>query len=236
MLEKIYISEQSCSLRLSWYFIYILQVLLLTDGKAVFHGPVTEVMSFFEGIGFTCPARKDPASFLQEVTTPMGQYLYGSTAFLAKHGKSGVKLEALENDPPKNLLISVSELSDSFWKQSSQGKSMADQLNNHPFDASKGDPNALAKSKYSNSTGFLSKMVLKRQIMLTLREKAYNNARLVQTVVMGLIIASLFNNLQPPDDGRTVIALMALSVIFMSLMSIPQIGLVFQVGFHSLIV
>lgn len=38
----------------------------------MFHGPVGEALPFFATLGFDCPVRKDPASFLQEVTTPKG--------------------------------------------------------------------------------------------------------------------------------------------------------------------
>lgn len=40
-------------------------VLLLTDGLVVYHGPVKEVIPFFRSLGFIMPERKDPASFLQ---------------------------------------------------------------------------------------------------------------------------------------------------------------------------
>lgn len=38
----------------------------------MFHGPVHEALPFFASLGFNCPVRKDPASFLQEVTTSKG--------------------------------------------------------------------------------------------------------------------------------------------------------------------
>lgn len=48
-------------------------VIILTDGYAVFHGPVADAIPFFTStLGFQCPDRKDPATFLQEVTTPIG--------------------------------------------------------------------------------------------------------------------------------------------------------------------
>ncbi len=40
--------------------------------QLMFHGPVHEALPFFASLGFNCPVRKDPASFLQEVTTPKG--------------------------------------------------------------------------------------------------------------------------------------------------------------------
>ena len=40
--------------------------------KVMYHGPVAGALPFFASLGFVCPVRKDPGSFLQEVTTPKG--------------------------------------------------------------------------------------------------------------------------------------------------------------------
>jgi ABC-type multidrug transport system ATPase subunit len=42
-------------------------VLLLSEGQVVYHGPIGNVMEFFESCGFRCPDRKGIADFLQEV-------------------------------------------------------------------------------------------------------------------------------------------------------------------------
>lgn len=44
----------------------------LSCRKVMYHGPVNGALPFFAALGFVCPERKDPASFLQEVTTPKG--------------------------------------------------------------------------------------------------------------------------------------------------------------------
>lgn len=50
-------------------------------------GPVAEILPFFaDQLGYVCPVRKDSGSFLQEVTTPVGQYAYASPALLQKKG------------------------------------------------------------------------------------------------------------------------------------------------------
>jgi hypothetical protein len=51
----------------------------------------------------------------------------------------------------------------------------------------------------------------------------------VQTVIMGLIIGSLFATIDPTvADGRNAIAVLVLSTIFLSMMSSPQIAFVFM--------
>ena len=58
--------------------------------RVIYHGPVGGALPFFETLGFVCPTRKDPASFLQEVTTPKGALLtcchpFPSPGPLARH-------------------------------------------------------------------------------------------------------------------------------------------------------
>lgn len=42
-------------------------IILMGEGKVVYHGPKNLIMTFFESCGFKCPERKGPADFLQEV-------------------------------------------------------------------------------------------------------------------------------------------------------------------------
>lgn len=42
-------------------------ILLLSEGQVVYHGPKENVLEFFQGCGFKCPERKGIADFLQEV-------------------------------------------------------------------------------------------------------------------------------------------------------------------------
>ena len=42
-------------------------IILMAEGKIVYHGPRDNVLEFFEGCGFRCPTRKGVADFLQEV-------------------------------------------------------------------------------------------------------------------------------------------------------------------------
>ena len=42
-------------------------IILLSEGHAVYHAPIQHVLEFFEVNGFQCPQRKGVADFLQEV-------------------------------------------------------------------------------------------------------------------------------------------------------------------------
>ncbi|CAI9101368.1 OLC1v1038674C1 [Oldenlandia corymbosa var. corymbosa] len=51
-------------------------IILMGDGKIVYHGPRTLVLEFFENCGFRCPERKGVADFLQEVMSRKDQAQY----------------------------------------------------------------------------------------------------------------------------------------------------------------
>ncbi|CAN6460445.1 unnamed protein product [Victoria cruziana] len=44
-------------------------LILMAEGKIVYHGPRVHALEFFEDCGFKCPERKGAADFLQEVCT-----------------------------------------------------------------------------------------------------------------------------------------------------------------------
>ncbi|CAL5017868.1 unnamed protein product [Urochloa decumbens] len=48
-------------------------IILMAEGKIVYHGPRSCILSFFESCGFKCPRRKGAADFLQEVLSKKDQ-------------------------------------------------------------------------------------------------------------------------------------------------------------------
>lgn len=52
-------------------------VILLSEGSLVYHGPRGRILEFFETLGFRCPERKGIADFLQEVTSLKDQQVGG---------------------------------------------------------------------------------------------------------------------------------------------------------------
>ncbi|CAI7797838.1 unnamed protein product [Closterium sp. NIES-54] len=51
-------------------------VMLMSEGRIVYHGPREEVLGFFREMGFAPPARKGVADFMQEVTSLKDQEQY----------------------------------------------------------------------------------------------------------------------------------------------------------------
>ena len=107
----------------------------------------------------------------------------------------------MTDDPPKALLVSVDEMAEAFWSTPS-GKVIDEQLTSKPFDRSRGNPNSLARTHFARSGITLSMLTLKRQMLLIRRDKAYYIARMIQSVVMGLIISSFFASVGPGDSPQ----------------------------------
>ncbi|KAE9446705.1 hypothetical protein C3L33_21392, partial [Rhododendron williamsianum] len=51
-------------------------IILMAEGKIVYHGPCSHVVEYFEDCGFRCPERKGVADFLQEVISRKDQAQY----------------------------------------------------------------------------------------------------------------------------------------------------------------
>jgi hypothetical protein len=95
-------------------------------------GPVTDVIPFFNTLGFDCPPRKDIPSFLLEVTTLAGQLNYATAelrlamglpsaqAQPIKEGVSKEKMPVLS----KELLVPVKNMAAQFWKDKKHGQAM----------------------------------------------------------------------------------------------------------------
>ncbi len=60
-------------------------IILLSEGKVVYHGPRGHVLEFFESCGFKCPDRKGIADFLQEVGTNLPSSLESTHFLKPKH-------------------------------------------------------------------------------------------------------------------------------------------------------
>lgn len=196
-------------------------IILFTDGYVIYHGPAKEAVAYFGSIGFKCPARQDPGSFLQEVTTPLGQLAYATPELRSKRRAvvPGVG----------DLLVSVEELNDTFWNDTTWGQAIMKELEMDAAVEPK-DPNALSRTKYAKTRLRLTWLVMKRSWMLNLRNKGFFIARLVQTFVVALIIASLFATITPSSaEGRSVLAVATLSVTYLAFLSMPQVAMVFGV-------
>nr|CAD1816846.1 unnamed protein product [Ananas comosus var. bracteatus] len=124
-------------------------VILMAEGKIVYHGPRTDILNYFEVCSFKCPERKGAADFLQEVLSRKDQKQYW-------------------NRPDENYgYVTVDQFCEKF-KAHQAGQSLTEELSK-PYDKSKCPKNSLSFSIYSLSKWELLKACVAREVLLMKR-------------------------------------------------------------------
>ncbi|KAF3332106.1 ABC transporter G family member 44 [Carex littledalei] len=146
-------------------------IILLSDGHVVYHGPRQHILEFFESMGFKCPQRKGVADFLQEVTSRKDQQQYW------------------QRHRPYQY-VPVREFAEAF-KSFHAGERLRAELA-VPFDKSSSHPAALTTSKYGISKMELLKALTSREFLLMKRNSFVYIFRVFQLMVTTLIAMTLF--------------------------------------------
>ncbi|KAI7979754.1 Pleiotropic drug resistance protein 3 [Camellia lanceoleosa] len=147
-------------------------IILMTEGKIVYHGPRSHILEFFEDCGFRCPERKGVADFLQEVMSKKDQAQYWHQA-----------------EQPCNY-ISADMFSKKF-KESDFGKKLDDELSKQ-FMKSQSHKNAISFSIYSLSKWALFRACISRELLLMRRNSFIYVFKSVQLVIIASITMTVF--------------------------------------------
>ncbi|KAJ0704849.1 putative ABC-type sulfate transporter [Helianthus annuus] len=147
-------------------------IILLSEGQIVYHGPREEILGFFESAGFKCPERKGVADFLQEVTSRKDQQQYWFN----------------KNEPYS--YISVVEFSQLF-KRLQVGQRLYNDLL-VPYDKASVHPAALVTEKYGISNMELLKANLARELLLIKRNAFLYIFKTTQITIMSVITFTVF--------------------------------------------
>ncbi|GLT32733.1 hypothetical protein SLA2020_073780 [Shorea laevis] len=147
-------------------------IILMAEGKIVYHGPRDEILQFFEDCGFRCPERKAVADFIQEVISKKDQAQYW-----------------YHNELPYSY-ISVDMLSRKF-KDYTIGKIIEEDLS-LPCDKSKSHRDALSFSMYSLSKWELFRACMSRELLLMRRNSFLYVLKIIQLAIVALITMTLF--------------------------------------------
>ncbi|KAJ6874525.1 pleiotropic drug resistance protein 3-like isoform X2 [Populus alba x Populus x berolinensis] len=124
-------------------------IILMTEGKIVYHGPRSSICKFFEDCGFRCPERKGVADFLQEVISRKDQ---GQYWFLTEQPYSYVSADQFVKK----------------FKESQLGKNLEEEISK-PFDKSKNHKSALSFTSYSLTKWEMFKACSVREFLLMKR-------------------------------------------------------------------
>eukprot|EP00644_Phytophthora_capsici_P007707 jgi/Phyca11/574276/estExt2_Genewise1.C_PHYCAscaffold_610002 len=151
--------------------------------------PTPEViLDYFEGLGFTCPPRVDPADFLIEVTSGRGhRYANGKV-------------------PKKDLPVSSEDFNNHFCQSSIYRKTheaIGKGFNEHQFENAEDFQKAksvanLARSKQKSEFGLAfvpsTMLLLNRQKLVWLRDPPLLWGKLIEALVIGLVMGMIYFN------------------------------------------
>ncbi|PWA74787.1 pleiotropic drug resistance protein 3 [Artemisia annua] len=147
-------------------------IMLMAEGMIVYHGPRSNILEYFEGLGFRCPERKGVADFLQEVVSRKDQANYWSRT------------------EQEYSYISVQTLSMKF-KESDMGKEVSQDISK-PFTRLPSHENAISFDVYSLSKWALFKACMSREILLMKRNSFVYIFKTVQLFIIAVITMTVF--------------------------------------------
>ncbi|CAJ1940722.1 unnamed protein product [Sphenostylis stenocarpa] len=155
-------------------------LILMAEGKIVYHGPRSQALQFFKDCGFWCPERKGVADFLQEVISKKDQRQYWY--------RPDIPYRYISVDEFSQIFIS------SYW-----GRMLNDELS-QPNNKSESHKNALSFSKYSLGKWDLFKACMKREILLMKRNSFIYVFKTVQLTITAIITMTVFLRTQRAVD------------------------------------
>nr|XP_023914219.1 pleiotropic drug resistance protein 3-like [Quercus suber] len=155
-------------------------LILMSEGKIVYHGPRDHVLNFFEDCGFRCPERKGVAEFVQEVISrkDQAQYWY-------------------QMEVPYSY-VSVDMFSRKF-KESPYGKKLDEELS-ETYDKSQSHKDALSFSVYSLSKWELFRICASREYLLMKRNSFTYIFKTTQLFITACITMTVFLRTQMDID------------------------------------
>ncbi|KAL3620696.1 drug-responsive transcription factor pdr3 [Castilleja foliolosa] len=183
-------------------------IILMGDGRIIYHGPRTEILDFFRSCGFKCPERKGVADFLQEVISRNDQEQYWH-----------------ETQHPYNY-VSVDMFSRKY-KESLHGKKFNDELS-VPFDKSKSHKNAISFNVYSLPKWTLFKTCMSREFLLMKRNSFVYLFKFSQLSLTAIITMTVFLRTHMGVDSEhanNYLGSLFFSLLMLVLDGIPEISM-----------
>lgn len=111
------------------------EVILLSEGQSIYHGPRDEILPYFESIGYHCPDNVDVADFLQELPKLEGRRFIKDSSTISAA------------DAPRGTTALVAA-----WKQSRLYRHMLDEMDGKVSasadDVERGQINDIAKQEW----------------------------------------------------------------------------------------
>lgn len=183
-------------------------VIVMSEGNIVYHGPTTTVLQYFNDLGYQCPGIMDVADFLQELPTADG-----------KRFTLGNKTAA-GGTPP----VGTEELVKA-WKDSTLFRAMVEYMDVQVSEST-GQWPAVYNERYPESFWFAFVHCLEREQKLLRRNTAFLKGRAIQSVVIGAIAGSLFSDL-PVEDSNSMSGVLFFAALLGAFSAMAMIPIIF---------
>ncbi|PAN14215.1 hypothetical protein PAHAL_2G391800 [Panicum hallii] len=187
-------------------------IILLSEGYIVYHGPRENILEFFESAGFRCPERKGVADFLQEVTSRKDQQQYWF------------------HDQEHYRYVSVPEFVQHF-KTFHVGQKLQKELQ-VPYDKSKTHPAALTTKKYGLSSWESLKAVLSREWLLMKRNSFLYIFKAFELSFLAFLTMTVFFRTKMPSgkfsDGGKFNGVLTSSLITIMFIGFPELNMIIK--------
>ncbi|GKY96133.1 hypothetical protein MPSEU_000573400 [Mayamaea pseudoterrestris] len=154
------------------------EIILLSQGRVIYAGPVKQVEDYFADVGFVCPRFVDIADFLQMVSSE----------------DDGIEFERAHGDGNPQTRPSISELAEIF-RYSELGMLIQEELQiptKLSWDEDEEQIPIQAQRKYANNFFVSTHLLLRRFITLWTRDKRVIIAGLAKNVIMGVSVGGTY--------------------------------------------
>ncbi|KAE8986285.1 hypothetical protein PR002_g22399 [Phytophthora rubi] len=154
-------------------------VMLLNDGFVMYHGPRTEVLSYFEALGFNCPPHRDVADFLVDLgTSKQCQYEVKDAPRSASEFAKAFECSEIYERLRKAIQDSLLNVS--------QHEDISQRMNSMP--------------EFNQSFWSSAATLARRQLTLFSRDRVLLGSRIVMSLALGLLNASTFYQFDEVDS------------------------------------
>ncbi|WOH13107.1 hypothetical protein DCAR_0832616 [Daucus carota subsp. sativus] len=162
-------------------------ILLLAEGKIVYHGARADVLKFFENFGFRCPERKGVSDYLQEVTSrkDQGQYWFKS--------EIPYRYVTVDEFSEKSEMW---HLDGKIWSDNELPRTAKD------FQCDENLPQKDKNNKYSMTKWQLFKACMDREVLLTRRNLSTNIIKSMQLLVIAFIVMTTYIRTMMDIDSK----------------------------------
>jgi ABC-type multidrug transport system ATPase subunit len=149
-------------------------VIVMADGKIIYHGLTTKVLEYFNNLGYHCPEIMDVADFLQEIPTPDGRRF--------AVGKKTITGDAV----PLGTTALVKA-----WKDSDIYRDMLTEMDEQVFSASTKSWPPVFNERYPSSNWYTFTHCLQREAILLWRNNPFLKGRIIQALVLSILADTL---------------------------------------------